>query len=604
MLATRGIAHAWLYTIFPFLRWWPGVNRETLRADIMAGLSGAIIVVPQGVAYATIAGLPPQYGLYAAMVPAIIAAMFGSSWHLVSGPTAAISIVVFSTGSQLAEPGSANYVSLVLTLTFLAGAFQLAMGLARMGALVNFISHSVVIGFTAGAALLIAASQLKNFFGLHIQSGASFFETLNQFVSQLDGINPYVASVGLVTIISGILAKRYWPKIPYMIAGMVTGSLAAILLDSFVGNATTGIVTVGAIPAGLPPLSAPDLSLETISRISPAALAIAMLGLTEAVSIARAVALRSQQNIDGTQEFIGQGLSNIIGSFFSSYASSGSFTRSGVNYEAGARTPLACVFAAGFLTLVLLVAAPLAAYVPIAAMAAILFMVAYSLIDTKHIKSIIKTDRGESAVMFTTLIATLFVELEFAIYVGVLLSLMLFLKQTSRPLIRSAVPAPEEWSYHFIPREAQPECGQMKMIFIDGPIFFGAADHVRGSMLQIDELNPQHKHVLILAPGINFIDVAGMEMLVQEAKRRRAAGGALYFHRVNEPVMALLRKSGALQDIGEENIFPAGPGLIDAVYPRLDSEVCRRCKTRIFKQCQVRLPNGELRVSGLVPGEQ
>jgi SulP family sulfate permease len=595
MHGSRATAPAWLYAIFPFLRWWPGVNRQTLRADILAGLSGTIIVVPQGVAYATIAGLPPQYGLYAAMVPAVIAALFGSSWHLVSGPTAAISIVVFSTVSQMAEPGSAQYIGLILTLTFLVGAFQLAMGLARVGALVNFISHSVVIGFTAGAALLISASQLHNFFGVDIERGAPFFDTLLQFARQIGNINPYVVAVGATTLITGILVKRYCPKIPYMIAGMVSGSIAAALLDHFAGNAATGIATVGAIPAGLPPLSAPDLSFDTISKISPAALAIAMLGLTEAVSIARAVALRSQQNIDGTQEFIGQGLSNIIGSFFSSYASSGSFTRSGVNYDAGAKTPLAGVFAAGFLMLVLLVAAPLAAYVPIAAMAGILFMVAYSLIDAKHIRAIARTSRSESTVLFTTLGATLFIELEFAIYVGVLLSLMLFLKQTSRPLIRSAVPAPEEGSYHFIPREAQPECGQMKMVFIDGPIFFGAADHVRNSMRQIDEMNPQHKHVLVLAPGINFIDVAGMEMLAQEAKRRRAAGGALYLHRLNSQVMEMLRKGGAMAEIREENVFAMGPGLIDMIYPKLDPEVCRRCTARIFRQCQQRLPNGEPR---------
>src|SRR5512134_2998096 len=202
----------------PFLRWWPSVTGTTVRADLVAGLTGAIIVLPQGVAFATIAGLPPEYGLYSAMVPAVIAAVFGSSWHLVSGPTTAISIVVFSVVSPLAEPGSAEFVSLALTLAFLVGAIQLAMGLARMGALVNFISHTVVIGFTAGAAILIASSQLKHFLGLSIPRGATFYRTVEAVIAQAREINPYVTSVGVITLLAGVLFRKLLPRFPYMIA--------------------------------------------------------------------------------------------------------------------------------------------------------------------------------------------------------------------------------------------------------------------------------------------------------------------------------------------------------------------------------------------------
>src|SRR5687767_9535698 len=189
---------------FPFLHWWPRVNRVTLRADAIAGAIGAIVVLPQGVAFATLAGMPPEYGLYAAIVPALIAALFGSSWHLVSGPTNAISIVLFASMSVLAEPGSAGYIQLVLTITFLTGVMQLSMGLARMGALVNFISHTVVIGFTAGAAVLIFAAQIRNFFGVPIARGASFAETIHQFVLHLDGISPHVTAVSAITLLSAI----------------------------------------------------------------------------------------------------------------------------------------------------------------------------------------------------------------------------------------------------------------------------------------------------------------------------------------------------------------------------------------------------------------
>ncbi|HWS13519.1 MAG TPA: SulP family inorganic anion transporter, partial [Rhodocyclaceae bacterium] len=213
----------WLLRLFPFLRWWPRVDRGTLKADLIAGAIGAVLVLPQGVAFATLAGMPPEYGLYAAMLPAVIAALWGSSWHLVSGPTNAISLVVLSSISVLAEPGSGQYIALVLTLTFMVGVMQLAMGLARLGTLVNFISHTVVVGFTAGAAMLILASQLRGFFGVNLPRGLSFFETLHQFALQIGSIRPHVVAVGAITLLVAVAARRWLPKVPYMIVAMLAG---------------------------------------------------------------------------------------------------------------------------------------------------------------------------------------------------------------------------------------------------------------------------------------------------------------------------------------------------------------------------------------------
>lgn len=570
------------------------VTKKTLRADFMAGMAGTIILVPQAVAYATIAGLPAEFGLYTAIVPVVISALFGSSWHLVSGPTAALSIVVFATISPLAEPGSAAYINLVMTLTFLVGVFTLALGVARMGVLVNFISHSVVIGFTAGAAILIAVSQLKNFFGLKLPAGDSFHKTLFQFFQQIHVANPFIVSVGVVTLVSGILARKYASKVPYMITAMLVGSVYALGLKWLFGD-SIGVSMVPAIPRSLPPISVPDFSPDVLHKLAAIAVAVTMLSLTEALSIARAVALKSGQRIDGNQEFIGQGLANTVGSFFSGYVSSGSFTRSGINYTAGARTPLASVFSAVLLVLVLLLFAPLVRYLPVASMAALLFMVAYSLIDLHHIKIVTRTSRSESAVLFTTLLATLFLELEFAIYAGVILSLILFLDRTAHPTIRNAVPAPDEGSYHFIPQTDQPDCCQLKMVFIDGAIYFGAVDHVQQTLHRVDEIDPAKKHLLVLAPGINFVDIAGAELLAQEANRRRLMAGGLYFHRLKDPVVDTLAKGGYLDQIGRENLFSMGTNVIGAIYPKLDSEVCRHCKAKIFRQCHVALPNGEPR---------
>lgn len=570
------------------------VDKQTTRADIVAGLTGALIVLPQGVAFATIAGMPPEYGLYAAMVPAIIAALFGSSWHLVSGPTTAISIAVFAAMSPLADPGSPQFISMVLTLTFLVGVFQLILGLARMGVLVNFISHTVVIGFTAGAALLIAASQVKNFFGIAIERGAPFHVVIEGFIEQFANINPWVTFVGSITLASGILAKRFFPKMPYMIVAMIVGSIVAWLLNLQVGVDTTMIKTVGALSAQLPPLSMPDFSYDTLLKVVFPALVVTMLALTEAVSISRAIAVKSDQRIDSNQEFIGQGLSNLVGSFFSSYASCGSFNRSGVNYAAGARTPLATVYASVFLLLILFLVAPLASYLPTAAMAGILFLVAWGLIDFHHIASIGRASRSETVILWVTLIGTL-VDLEKGIFFGILLSLIIYLFRVSRPNIVEVVPAKEEGTYHFVEAENHPQCPQLSMVRLNGSIFFGAVDHVQNSLLKIDEMQPQKKSVLIVARGISFVDVAGAELLAQEARRRRKIGGGLYFYRCKDDIYQFLRKSDKLADIGEENFFPTRADWVKPVYAKLDSEICLHCKTRIFEECQETLPDGDKR---------
>ncbi len=591
----------WLYRLLPFLRWWPSVTPQTFKSDTVAALTGALIVLPQAVAFATIAGLPPEYGLYAAMVPAIVAALWGSSWHLVSGPTTAISIVVFASISPLAEPGSAQFVGLVLTLTLLAGLIQLAMGLARLGALVNFISHTVIIGFTAGAAILIATSQIKNFFGLDIPRGAHFHEVLLQFGSHILDTQPWVLTVGAVTLVSGILAKRYLPKLPYMIIAMVVGGGVAALLNAQYGVEQTGIRTVGALVASFPPFSLPDFSLTAIKQALFPATIIAILALTEAVAIARSVAVKSDQRIDSNQEFIGQGLSNVAGSFFSGYASSGSFNRSGVNYASGAKTPLAAAMSAVFLLLIVLLVAPLAAYLPVPSMAAILFIVAWSLIDFHHIAEILKRHNRERIILAITFIGTL-VDLEKGIFLGILVSLMFYLYRTSQPSIRELVPSlanRDNPRRKFVPIASDaPACPQMAILRVEGSIFFGAVEHVQQHFRNVDESDPKKKNLLLSARAIGFIDLAGAELLAKEATRRRKLGGGLYMVGVQPGLCEMLRRSGQVDTVGEEQIFRHKGDAIEAIYPRLDSEICRTCTARVFRECHVALPDGTPREAG------
>jgi SulP family sulfate permease len=574
-----------LYRFLPFLTWWPMVSRQTLRADLMAGLTGAVIVLPQGVAFAMIAGLPPEYGLYTAIITPIIAALFGSSRHLVSGPTTAISIVVFAAISPLAEPGSVDFVRLALTLTFLAGIAQFVFGLARLGSLVNFVSHSVVVGFTAGAAALIATSQIKHVLGIELPSGEDFLHTWMFLGSHIADTNHYVLAVAGVTLVSAILFRRYKPRWPGMLFAMIIGSLLSLLLD----GPQHGVSLVGQLPAQLPPLSSPDFSLATIKSLAPSALAVALLGLIEAVSIARSIGTRSHQRIDGNQEFVGQGMSNMIGSFFSSYAGSGSFTRSGINFQVGAQTPLAAIFAAGLLALILLTIAPLTAYLPIAAMGGVILLVAYNLVDFHHIRKLFRLGASEASVLATTFFATLFLELEFAIYLGVFLSLILYLNRTSKPRIVELVPDPEDDKRRLTEISLKPlqVCPQVKMLRVDGSLFFGAVNHFSESIQRLGEWSPGQRQLLILANGINFIDAAGAEALIEEARRRRKLGGDLYLCGLKHQVRTFLERGGFLEELGRENVFDSKYDALARIFEHLNRDTCGSCQNRVFMECHI-----------------
>jgi len=569
------------HIFFPFLRWFTSVDKGSIRADIMAGLTGAVIVLPQGIAYAAIAGLPPQYGLYTSMITPVIAALFGSSLHLISGPTAAISIVFFSALSGHAEPGTAEFISLALTLTFLAGLFQFVFGLARLGSLVNFVSHTVVIGFTAGAAILIGTSQLKYVFGMEIPRGESFLHTWIDMFNQVGDINYYIFAVAAVTLIVAMLVRKFLPKFPYLLFGMVAGGLFSLLI----GGESHGVKLVGAIPRGLPPFSAPEFSFETIKSLIPDAFAIALLGLVEAVSIARSVAAKSKQQIDGSQEFIGQGLSNMVGSFFSSYAGSGSFTRSGINYDSGAKSPLSAIFASVFLLLIVLLIAPVTAYLPIASMGASILLVAYNLVDFHHIKQIFRISLPEASIFLTTFLATLFLELEFAIYMGVLVSLFLFVGRTSYPKIISLAPNPKlpNRSLQDVYEKKLDECPQLKIIRIDMSIYFGSLAAIQKEFHKLTKAG--YRYILIDSSGINFIDMAGSEMLEQEAKRLEELGGGLFFYNIKDSVFKYLLRSDAFKHIGDYHFFPSKKGAIQWVFTQLDEDVCITCPRRIFKEC-------------------
>jgi SulP family sulfate permease len=406
---------------FPFARWLPEYQQPgVVRADLLAGLTGAIVVLPQGIAFALLAGMPPHYGLYAAMVPCIIAALFGSSRLMVTGPANAISLTTMALIAPLAIPESEHYVVLVLTLSFLIGVIQIALGLGGAGKWVEKVPHSVIVGFTAGAAVLIINSQVGTLLGIEIARGTNVLETIKQTSAAIyqGQWRPQVLTLVLITLVTMRLWKPLNRWIPAMLVAVIVGSIALVVLERYVAE-FSGIRKVSAIPGALPPLSYPVLSLEHLQLLFGPVLVMTLLASTEAMAIARALALKRNDAFDANQEFIGQGLANVGGSFFSAYPSSGSFNRSGVNLAANAQTPLAAICAAVFLLVILIFVSPLAEYLPYAVIAALLLAVAWNLIDLGQIRHEFRSGAHEWLPMVITGVGTVTISLEWAVLAGI-----------------------------------------------------------------------------------------------------------------------------------------------------------------------------------------
>ena len=502
-------------SLFPFLTWLPRQTRASVGRDLVVGLSGAILALPQSIAYALIAGLPPEYGLYAAIVPVLIACLWGSSWHLICGPTAAISIVLFASVSPLAVPESQDYITLILLLTFLAGIFQWLLGLLRFGALVNFVSHSVVLGFTLGAAVVIAIGQLPNLLGLELPAKATALDSLMDLLRHLGAVDKPSLVLGVATVVVGALLKQWLPRWPTLLMTLVLGSLAVWLWPAMFGH----VQLVSAFVGRLPPFSGLPLDMDLILRLLPSAVAVGMLGLVTSLSIARSISARSQQLLDANQEVRAQGLSNIVGAFFSGSLSAGSFTRSGLSYEAGACSPLAGVFSALWVALFAIFGAGLIAHIPIPAMAGSILLIAWGLVDHRGIRALLRVSRAEFMVMSLTCVATLLLELQTAIYAGVLASLFFYLKRTSQPRV-------QHW-----------RDGEDDVLRVGGSIFFGASHY-----LQVRLQRMQGARVVIEAQQINFIDYSGVEMLHQEARRLLRQDRSLTLRQARPQVVEELRK--------------------------------------------------------------
>lgn len=538
--------------IFPFLNWIGELkNTKTLHADIIAGVTVALVLVPQSMAYAQLAGLDPYYGLYAAFLPGIVAALFGSSRQLATGPVAVVSLMTASALEPLAaDPGT--YIVYAILLAFLVGVFQISLGLFRLGVLVNFLSHPVVIGFTNAAAIIIATSQLGKLFGVVVEKSEHYHETVWITINAVfTDTHTDTVIMSVVALIMMILLKRLCPIVPCVLIAVVFTTLASWL----VGYEASGGQVVGAVPAGLPSPSMPEFDLTVMLELLSTAMIISVVGFMEAISVAKAMAASTRQRLDPNQELIGQGLGNVVGSFFQGYPVSGSFSRSAVNISAGAITGFSAVVTGVIVGITLLFLTPLLYHLPQATLAAVIIMAVANLFRIEPIIYAWRVQKHDGIVAVVAFALTLIFapHLEWGIVSGVLLSLGLFLYRSMRPRVSLLARHPDGTL-----RDAEVHglqtCESLSLIRFDGPLYFANTGYFEDVILERAANKPHLKYIIIDAEGINEIDATGEEMLHELSKRLKSAGIQIIFSRFKKQIIDILEKTGFITYLGEEHI--------------------------------------------------
>ena len=667
----------------PFMAWLPELtDKKVLRADVIAGVTVALVLIPQSMAYAALAGLPAYYGLYAAFLPPIIAALLGSSRQLATGPVAVVSLLTASALEPLATAGSDSYIVYAVLLALMVGLFQLSLGLLRLGVLVNFLSHPVVMGFTNAAAIIIATSQLPKIFGIQVEKESHHYETVwNTLVIAASETHMLTLVFSILAFSIMVIMKKYYPKLPgVLFAVVITTVIAssinyekdliislsqvadsqvvekinnhkqrqidiekldgwideldsghekykkiAIQLDEAIKyshknltrlqqdrfawipeegdkngrlvlekNIQSGQVTdgntwefngftdngeikllsggrvVGAIPEGLPSISFPEINLTLITELFFAAITIALIGFMEAIAIAKAMATRTRQRLDTNQELVGQGVANIVGSLFQSYATSGSFSRSAVNIGAGAKTGFASVVTGLVVLVTLLFFTELLYNLPQATLAAVIMMAVIGLVNVKSFLHTWKVYRSDGVIAIITFVLTLVFapHLQNAIIIGVILSLGVFLYRTMKPRV-AALSRFSDGTLRDAEMHQLETCQNISVIRFDGPLYFANTSYFEDMIIERSANKPELKYIVVDGQGINSIDATGEEMLASVTRRLEQSGVIIVFANFKRQVLLVLRNSGFFERLGEERFFATADQAIDVILQEL-----------------------------------
>jgi len=544
-----------LQKIVPALDWLQNYKRENLKGDLAAGLIVAIMLVPQGMAYAMIAGLPPVVGLYASTFPLVIYVLFGSSRQLAVGPVAMVSLLVFAGVSPFAEPGSEKYVSLVLLLSLMVGVIQLCMGLLRAGFIVNFISHAVISGFTSAAAMIILLSQLHHLFGIKAAwGGHSAIHLLEKVIHGVGEIHPITLGIGLGSLLVLMIFKRKLPNFPAPIVVVVLSTLAVFLF----GLDRHGVSIVGHVPKGLPPLSWPGWGLDSLRDLIPAALTILFVGFMESISIAEMIAAKEKYKIESNQELIGLGLANMVGSFFSAYPVTGGFSRTAVNYQAGAKTGLASMVTAAIILLTLLFFTSLFHYLPHAVLAAIIIVAVAGLIDIKGVKHIFHLKRIDGYTMILTLMVTLIFGSEKGILIGVAFSLLVFIWRSSHPHTAELGYLEKENVFRNLKRFPEAKTYPEALILrVDASLYFANMAFLEDFLRKRIVEKPEVKWIIMDLSGVNDIDAVAIDRLSEIMDNYRDQGIQFIWANMKGPVRDLVSRAGWGERYGKHMEYPS-----------------------------------------------
>ncbi len=546
----------------PAFDWLSNYSGANIKGDLAAGLTVGIMLIPQGMAYAMIAGLPPIYGLYASTIPLIIYALLGTSRQLAVGPVAMVSLLTAAGIGAIAEGGTANYISLAITLALLVGLIQFLLGAFRLGFLVNFLSHPVISGFTSAAALIIGLSQLKHLLGVDIARSHHVHEIILQAVEKFGEINWITVAIGVggIVLIKGI--KKISKAIPGPLLAVVFGILAVWLF----GLTEQGVKIVGEVPKGLPVFGVPSIGMETIQILIPTALAISLVSFMESIAVAKAIqAKHKNYKVIPNQELIALGLANVGGAFFQSYPVTGGFSRTAVNDQTGAKTGLASIISALLIVLTLLFLTPLFYFLPKAILASVIMVAVFGLIDYKEAIHLWRANRSDFWMLIVTFVATLGLGIEQGIGIGVVLSLAMIIFRTTRPHVAQLGKVPGTAYYRNVERFEQVEDRPDLLILrFDAQLYFANINFFKDKLAEwIAAKGEELKTVIINAESINYMDSSAVHALEDIITETKDAGINLYFSGVKGPVRDALTKGHVMEKIGESNFFMSVQEAVD-----------------------------------------
>ncbi len=557
--------------IFPFLNWGPLINGPNIRADLIAGITVSLVLIPQSMAYAELAGLPAIYGLYAALLPGLIGAMWGSSFHLSTGPVAMTSLLTMATLAPFGngDPdfiGSARYIDLAILLAFMVGSVRLLVGVFKLTVLANFLSQPVIRGFINAGALIIGSSQVSKIFGVDMQhTDFHLSDIAHVFMDIPKGLHVPTFAIGISTLIILWALKKYVPRVPAALVVVVLGSIVVktmgwadlhVVDPNLPATAEAGrrfVAVVGYIPPGLPKLAPPKFDISLMIHMIPGAFVVMFIGFMEFNSVNKAIAPKSGQKIDVCQEMIGQGVSALVGSFSQCYPTSGSFSRTALNFAAGGKTGMSAVFTAGMVLLTLLFLTPYLGFLPQTVLAAIIIMAVADLVDFKEMMVAMKVDKFDGISAWITFLASLLFapHIVNGILIGGTVALGLHLYKTMKPHVEVIT----NLEIHCADDQGNLSQARNPVMRFDGQLYFANVSYFEDTVMHIFDENPQAERILVEASGINEIDASGIAMLQELVKNLRQQNKDLAFIGLKPHILEIMERSGFYASLSQDNFY-------------------------------------------------